>query len=430
MRYDPIDRNLFISNRKRLAEKLLPNSIAVINSNYIMPTNADGTMRFKQNSDLFYLTGIEQEDTTLVLYPDSPNEKLREVLFIKEKNAEIEKWEGYMLSKDDASDISGIEKIDPDNKLEDILYRIIPDSTNIYLNSNEHKRAVIKIDGRDAQFLQYLKNKFPLHNYLRLAPVLQSLRVIKSPIETELIKRACELTAKGYRRVLEFVKPGLMEAEIEAEYAHEFIRNNSYYADYSPIIASGKNACILHYHSNHNECNAGELLLMDVGASYANYNADMTRTIPVNGKYSERQKNVYNAVLRVMRAVIHLMKPGALMKDINTETEKLIEKELVDLKLISLDDIKNAPEGEPVFKRYYYHSVGHFLGLDVHDVGVMHEPLKAGMVLTCEPGIYIKEEGIGVRLENNILLTENGSIDLLASAPVEAEEIEQIMNTK
>ena len=430
MRYQKIENTLFIQNRERLKKQLLPNSIAVFNSNDVLPTNADGTMPFKQNNDLFYLTGIEQEETILLLFPDSPDKNFKEVLFIRDINEDLTTWEGSKLTPIEASDISGIKVIRFVSEFDKLFNYLMGDAVNVYLNTNEHKRSTSEVETRDDRFIKKCKSKYPLHNYIRVAPVMYRLRTIKSDIEISLLKKACELTEKGFRRVLKFVKPGVSEAEVEAEFIHEFIRNNGAPADYDPIIASGIDSCTLHYIKNNKVCKAGDVLLIDFAASYANYNADMTRTIPVNGKFTRRQKQVYNAVLRVQRRTRKLMVKGKLLFTLFEETRRLIEKELVDLKLLTTKDIKNQDPEKPASFKYYPHNVSHFLGLDVHDVGYFHEPLKPGMVLTCEPGIYIREEGFGIRLENNILITNKGNIDLFENIPIEADEIEKLMNKK
>ncbi len=424
MVYPEIKSSFFKTNRKKFSTLLKGNSLAVVNSNDIMPSNADGLMKFKQNSDLFYLTGIMQEETILVLYPDSKEEKYKEILFIRDYNPELEVWEGRKLSPDEAKKISGIETVIELSKFYRVFHDMISKVENVYLNTNEHDRADNIVESRDMRFIKSCKVEYPLHNYLRLAPLIYSLRVIKSPVEIELTKEACRLTEKGFRRVLNFVKPGVTEFEIEAEYAHEFISSGSSFADYEPIIASGENSCFLHYEKNDRTCNDGDILLMDVAAGYSNYNADMTRTIPVNGRFTKRQREIYDAVLRTLKGTIAEMKPGKSVEEVIKAARELTGKELVDLGLLTTNDIKDINNKSKEFKKYYPHEVSHFLGLSVHDVGLFDEPMKAGMILTCEPGIYIREEKLGVRLENNILITENGNVDLMFSIPLEAEEIE------
>lgn len=430
MRNYKIETVFFEQNRKRLSKLLKPNSVAIVNANDIMPTNADGTMKFKPNSDLFYLSGIVQEESILMLYPDSKTDKNREILFIRDFNPDLETWEGKKLSTDEAKKISGISHVLPLTRFEHHLHDVITQCDHFYLNSNEHDRAKNIVEDRDLRFARYLKERYPLHNYQRLAPLLYELRVIKQPIEIDLTKQACELSGKGFIRVLKFVKPGVYEFEIEAEYAHEFIRNGEGFADYEPIIASGENSCFLHYVKNDKPCRDGDVLLMDVAACSLLYNADMTRTIPVNGKFTKRQRQVYNAVLRAMRGTVAEMKPGISVAALELIARELIAKELVDLKLVTRADVKDIKTKSPNFKKYYPHDVSHFLGLAVHDVGDFFDKMKPGMILTCEPGIYIREEGLGIRIENDILITKNGNKDLMDGIPVEAEEIEDIMNSR
>ena len=425
-----IDNNLFIGNRKKLSSQLKPNSLALVNANDYMPTNADGTMHFKQNTDLFWLTGVNQEETVLILFPDSPDPKMKEILFLRETSDLIAVWEGKKLSKKEATEVTGIENVMWLSDFPRVFRALVTDCDNIYLQSNEHKRAEIIVETRNARFIESCKKEYPLHNFMRLAPIINRLRMIKSPIEIDLLQKACDLTEKGFRRVLKFTKPGVTEYEIEAEFAHEFIRNGGGFADYYPIIASGPGACVLHYIKNDEVCKDGDLILIDTGAIYGNYNADMTRTIPVNGKFTKRQKAVYNAVLRIMKSTIKLMVKGAIWKEIQAETEMNTEKELVDLRILKMRDIKKQDPNSPLYKKYFMHNVSHFLGLDVHDVGYFQLPYKPGMVFTVEPGIYIPEEGIGIRLENNIKITEKGNFDLMRNIPLEVEEIEELMSKK
>lgn len=423
-----INSSFFINNRKKLVSLLADNSAVVINSNDIMPSNADGSMKFIQNSDLFYLTGIMQEESILLLNPGNMNEENREILFIRDYNPDLEVWEGRKLSPEKAAEISGIKNVIELSRFYDVLHDIMCHTEKIYLNTNDHDRAANRVESRDMRFIEYCKKHYPVHTYHRISPLIYSLRMYKSPEEVELIQKACDITGEGFKRLLKFVKPGVMEYEVQAELAHEFIRRGTSFADYEPIIASGENACFLHYIKNDDPCNDGDILLLDIAAGWANYNADMTRSIPVNGKFSTRQKEIYNAVLRAMRGTIAEMKPGKTVRDINMITRELLAKELVDLKLLKTDDVKDIKKKSPQFKKYYPHDVSHFLGLGVHDVGIFDEPLKEGAVLTCEPGIYIREEKLGIRIENDILITAAGNRDLMASIPVEADDIENIMN--
>ncbi|HMV10920.1 MAG TPA: aminopeptidase P family protein [Cyclobacteriaceae bacterium] len=432
MRYKQINKSLFVNNRKRLASELKPGSVAVFNSNDIMPTNADGTMRFRQNSDLFYLTGVDQEETILLLFPDHPEKKFREVLFLRETSELIATWEGHKLTKDEARALSGIETILWTTDFHRVLNTALTmgGAEFIYLNTNEHYRAEVAVETRDSRFIQWCREKYPLHKYERVAPIMSKLRAVKSKEELDQMQAACDITNKAFRRVLRFVKPGVKEYEIEAEFIHEFLRNGSRGFAYEPIIASGANSCVLHYVENNKACKAGDVLLLDVGAEYGNYNADMTRTIPVNGKFTKRQKDVYDAVLRIKRAAMKLLKPGVLYYDYHKEVQKITEAELIRLKLIDKADIKNQNPAKPLFMKYFMHGTGHHLGLDVHDTGNMYSKMQLGMVWTVEPGIYIKEEGLGVRLENNVVIEKNGVRDLMKNIPIEAEEIEDLMNSK
>jgi Xaa-Pro aminopeptidase len=427
MKYNPINSQLFIENRERFAKKLKPNSLAVFNSNDLLPSNADGNLLFLQNTDLFYLSGIDQEESILVIFPDAKNAAHREVLFLKETNEHIAVWEGHKYTKAEATATSGIKTIYWLSQFEVIFKKLITESEHVYLNTNEHLRATIETETRDARFLKWCKTHYPLHQYNRSAPIMHHLRAIKSAYEIELIQQACNITEKGFRRLLSFVKPGVMEYEIEAELIHEFVRNRSRGFAYNPIIASGKSSCVLHYIENNKVCKDGDILLLDVAAEYGNYMSDLTRTVPVNGKYTKRQKEVYNAVLRVMRAATSLLSVGNLIEENQKAVGQLIEKELVDLGLLKTDDIKKQDPNLPLYKKYFMHGTSHFLGLDVHDVGDFSRKLEEGMVFTCEPGIYIPEEDIGVRIENNILVTKNGPIDLMANIPIEADEIEALM---
>ncbi len=432
MKYAPIPFKLFSDNRKRFSKFLRPGSIAVFNSNDIMPTNADGSMTFRQNSDLFYLSGVDQEDSILVVFPDSWEEKHKEVLFLKETNEKIAIWEGAKLTKEKAVEVSGVKTVYWLSEFERIFKTLVCEAKTIYLNSNEHLRAVVEVETRDSRFIQWCKRNYPLHVYERSAPIMHELRSLKSETEIQLIRQACAITEKGLRRILKFIKPGVMEYEIEAELTHEFLYNRSRGHAYSPIIASGKNACVLHYIDNDKKCEKGDVILMDFGAEYANYASDLTRCAPVGGRFTIRQKAVYNAVLRVMKGATKMLVPGTILKDYHKEVGKLMEKELVGLGLLKMSDLKKeSPETElekKLYRKYFMHGTSHFLGLDVHDVGLWNKPIKEGMVFTCEPGIYIIEEKLGIRLENDILITKKGPVNLMENIPVEAGEIEELMN--
>ncbi|EKB49289.1 aminopeptidase P family protein [Cecembia lonarensis] len=428
MKYQPLPSSLYVKNRTKLVQKLLPKSLAVFHANDIMPTNADGTMRFRQNNDLFYLSGIDQEESILLMCPDFPDPNMREILFLRETNEHIAIWEGHKYTKEEAIEASGIGNIQWLDKFENTLNTLIALSDHVYLNTNEHLRADVQVESRDARFIRKCKERYPLHHYHRVAPIMHELRAIKEKEEIDQLQLACDITEKGFRRILSFVRPGVTEYEIEAEFIHEFTRNRSKGFAYEPIIATGANACVLHYIENKATCKDGELILFDVGAEYGNYNADMTRTIPVNGKFTDRQRKVYDAVLRVQRGAMDILRPGINIQDYHKEVGLMMQSELLNLGLLDQTDIKNQDPKWPAYKKYFMHGTSHHLGLDVHDVGTMHEPIVAGMVFTVEPGIYIREEGLGIRLENDILIQDNGYYDLMRNIPIEAEEIEDLMN--
>jgi len=428
MRYSQIDKSLFIENRLHLSQLLKPKSLVILNSNDIMPTNADGTMGFRQNTDLFYLSGVDQEETILLIFPEHPDEKFREVLFVRETNDLIAVWEGEKLTKDQAREVSGIKTVYWTHQLESIFGQIVFEAENVYLNTNEHTRNDSVVQTREARYVREFREKYPVHQLVRLAPLMHKLRAIKNPLEIALIQTACNITKLGFDRLLKFVKPGVQEYEIEAELIHEFIRNRSRGFAYNPIIASGANACVLHYIQNDRTCRDGDVLLLDVAAEYANYGSDLTRSIPVNGRFSKRQREVYDAVLRVFKGAKSMLVTGNIWDDYHKEIGKIMESELIGLGLISQEDINKQDPDWPAYKKYFPHGTSHFLGLDIHDVGNKYRRFEPGMVFTCEPGIYIREEGLGIRLENNILITADGNVDLMANIPIEAEEIEDLMN--
>jgi len=427
MRHRTIPSRLFRENRNRLLNLLPAHSLAVVNANDLMPTNADGTLVMYPNSDLFYLTGIEQEESILVLVPQAFDEKQREILFLREPSEHLKIWEGHKLTKQEAQRISGIRNVQWLSAFPSQFHGLMCEAEAVYLNSNEHKRAVIEVETRDARFVRDCLRRYPLHDYQRLAPRMHELRTKKSKEEIELIQHACRITRDGFLRVLRMVKPSVNEAEVEAEFAHEFIRQKARFA-YSPIIASGANACVLHYLQNDQTCRRNDLLLLDVGAAYANYSADMTRTIPVKGRFSRRQKQVYRAVLRVLRHMIAATVAGKLHRDWQKEAEAVMQEELLGLGLLKQSDIRRQSPERPALKKYFMHGLGHVLGLDVHDVGLMNQPFAPGWVMTVEPGIYIPEENLGVRLENDILVTDGTPVDLMADIPIEPEEIEDLMH--
>ena len=427
VRYDPIDPQFFIRNRDRLRSLLKPNSIVILRANDILPTNADGTMAFKQNTDLFYLTGVDQEDTVLVMMPDAVDPKDRELLFVKETSELIAIWEGDKLTKEAARASSGIERVEWSASFDSLLHRLVPQADHIYLLTNEHLRASVAVETANARFIKECQRRYPLHRYERLAQAMNRLRITKDPLEIGIIQKACDITEAGFRRVLGFIRPGVGEWEIEAEFIHEFIRRGSRGFAYGPIIGSGKSACVLHYVENDKVCRDGELVLMDVAAEYAGWNSDLTRTVPVNGRFTPRQRDVYNAVLRVVRGSNEILRPGIRPLEYQQQTVEMMERELIGLGLIDAKAAKEQGPDKPLVKKYYMHSTSHHLGLDVHDVFPPHEPFAEGMVFTIEPGIYIREEGLAVRLENDVLIGTDTNFDLMGNIPIEADEIEALM---
>ena len=428
MRYDKIDKNLYINNRKNYLDKVNQNSTSVFVSNEFMPTNADETLHFVQNTNLLYLTGIDQEETFLILAPNFPDKKMREILFIKETSEEISIWEGNKLTKKEAQEISGIKTVMWNDTFENILNLILAESNEIYLDKNEHIRSSTKIQTPQDRFILDIQRRYSSYKIKRSYPILSDLRMIKDKTEINLIQMACDITEKGFRRILRYVEPGIWEFDIEAEFIHEFIKNRSKGFAYQPIIATGINACSLHYNENKTKCKSGELILMDVAAEYANYKSDMTRTIPVNGKFTNRQLEIYNAVLNVKNEATNILRPGISINDYHKEVGKIMESELIKIKLIDKVDVKNQDPKNPLFKKYFMHGTSHHIGLDVHDVGNFYVDLKPGNVFTVEPGIYIREENIGVRLEDNILIGDNDNINLMENIPILPDEIEDIMN--
>jgi Xaa-Pro aminopeptidase len=428
MRYQPINPSLYKENRKRLAAQLKPSSIAILQSNDIPVTNADGTSAFVQNADILYLTGIDQEETILVMCPSLNEGKHKEILFIKETSELIAIWEGSKYTKEQARAATGIEHVYWVHEFESVLTTLVFLAEHIYLNTNEHIRASIETESRNARLIKWCMAKYPLHKYERLAPIMQDLRSIKSPIEVEVIQQACNITEMGFRRLLKFVKPGVWEYEIEAELAHEFLRNRSKGFAYTPIIASGYNACVLHYIQNDAQCKDGDVLLMDVAAEYANYKSDLTRSIPVNGKFTQRQKDIYNAVLNVFNFAKTRLIVGNIMNDYQKEVGECMQEELIKVGLLDAAEVKKQDPEKPLYKRYFMHGTSHHLGLDVHDLGDKYKKFQAGMVFTIEPGIYIREENLGIRLENNFLITEKGNVDLMANIPILADDIESEMH--
>ena len=426
MKYSQINPNLFINNRNLLSAKLEENSIAIFNANDIMPTNSDGTMPFKQNSDLFWLSGVDQEESVLAIVKN--NNQVQEMLFLKETNEHIAIWEGAKLDKELAQKNSGVKKIYWLNQMDEVLNINIEKANKVYLNKNIHSRSTSEVETRDDRFRKTLTKRHPKKEIVEVAPIMHELRFIKSEIEIELMKHACDITEKGLRRILPIIKPGIMEYQIEAELMHEFLSNRSAGFAYQPIIGSGVDSCVLHYIDNNKMCKDGDVLLMDFGAEYANYASDLTRTVPVNGRFSERQKNVYNAVHRVMEEATNMLRPGTDHKKMQQEVIKIMEEELIGLGLFDKEDVKRQDPSKPMYKKYFMHGTSHSLGLDVHDVGDTSTPMQPGMVFTCEPGIYIREEGIGIRLENDVLVTSGDPDDLMKNIPIDYQEIESLMN--
>ena len=428
MKYAPIDPALFVQNRSKLATRLRKNSIAIIHAADIMPRSADGVLPFIQNADLFYLTGVEQEDTILMLFPDAVEEKHREILFLRETTEHIRVWEGDKLTIEQAQVATGVKTVLWNHEFPQLLRTLGMQADTIYLPINEHVRASQYVETADLRFVKHCQSIFPLHRYERLAPIIYELRCVKSPLEIALLQEACDMTDAGFRRLLGYVRPGVWEYEIEAELAHEWMRRRSRGFAYPPIVASGVNACVLHYVTNDHQCQDGDMLLLDVAAEYANYNADMTRTIPVNGRFTKRQRQVYDAVLQVFRACYSLIKPGVQLREYQKQVEAEMQEQLCMIGLLKPEDVAKQNPEKPLLKQYFPHGTSHHLGIDVHDVSPPNYALRPGMVLTIEPGIYIREENLGVRLENNILITEHGITDLMANIPIEAEEIEDLMN--
>ena len=429
MKYHKIDTQLFLKNRANFATEMKPNSLAVFNSNDIYPISADSTMPFEQHRDIFYLCGVDQEESVLFLFPDCPNENLREVLFVRETNEHIAVWEGEKLTKEAAFKISGIKTVFWLEDLDNVLFEMATLCDTFYLNTNEHYRANVVTETREDRFTKELFLKYPAHSVAKSNPILQKLRAVKDKIELDLMQYACNITEKGFRSVLDFVKPGVWEYEIEAELLHKFVRNRSKGFAYTPIIASGKNANVLHYIDNNQQCKNGDLILLDVAAEYANYSSDLTRTIPVSGKFSHRQRAVYNAVNYVKKEATKMLLPGVLWKEYQVEVGKIMTSELLKLGLLDKADVQNEDKKSPAYKKYFMHGTSHHLGLDTHDYGLLNEPMQANMVFTVEPGIYIPEEGFGIRLEDDVVVQEKGApFNLMGNIPIEADEIENLMN--
>ena len=428
-KYLPIPSSLFVKNRKKFAEKMKPKSLAVFNSNDIYPVSADSTMPFSQHRDIFYLSGVDQEESILVIFPDAHNEEHREILFLRETNEHIAIWEGEKLTKEKATEVSGVKTVYWLGEFDRIFYGLMNEAENIYLNRNEHYRAVLEVETREDRFIKKIKKEFPLHEILRSNPILQRLRSVKEPEELELIQKACNITEKGVRRLLSFIKPGVWEYEIEAELMHEFLRNRSKGFAYTPIIASGNNANVLHYIANNMQCKDGDVILLDVGAEYANYSSDLTRVIPVNGRFTDRQKQIYNAVLKMKEEATQLLVPGNNWHDYHKECGKIYTSIFLNLGLLDKADVQNEDPKWPAYKKYMMHGTSHHLGLDTHDYGVLTDSFVENMVFTVEPGIYIPAEGLGMRLEDDVVIQNSGEPkNLMKNIPLAAEEIEELMN--
>ena len=429
MKYDRIDKHLYIQNRAKFVQHMDSNSLAVFNSNDIYPVSADSTIPFQQHRDILYLSGVDQEESILVLFPDSKNEAHKEVLFLKETSELIAVWEGEKLTKENAFEVSGIKTVYWLNQFPVMFKQMMAEATAVYVNTNEHLRANTEVQTREDRFIVKLKSDYPAHTTRKSAPIMHRIRSVKEALELELMQKACKITESGIRRLLSFIQPGVWEYEIEAELAHEFLRKRSNGFAYTPIIASGKNACVLHYIENNQICLDGDVILLDIGAEYANYSSDLTRCIPVNGRFTERQRNVYNAVLHVKKEAEKLLVPGTMMAEYHKEVGLLMENQLLGLGLIDKTDIKNQKAEWPAYKKYFMHGTSHFIGLDTHDVGLWNEPIQAGMVFTCEPGIYIPEEGLGIRLEDDLVVQASGQpFNLMKDIPLEAAEIEDLMH--
>lgn len=429
MKYFPIDQNLFIKNRKKFMAQMKPKSIAVFNSNDVYPIGADSTMPFEQARDIFYLSGADQEETILLLFPDALDKKHREILFVRETNEHIAVWEGEKLTKEQATAVSGIETVYWLTDFDKVFFDLMTEADTIYFNTNEHYRQSVETETREDRFIQKCKQDFPAHQWAKSNPILQQIRGVKEPEEIALMQTACDITEKGFRRILGFVKPGVWEYEMEAEFLHEFVRNRSKGFAYTPIIASGANANVLHYVENNQQVKDGDMILMDLAAEYANYSSDLTRTIPANGKFTDRQKAVYSAVLRVKDQATKMLVPGTLWAEYHKEVGKIMTSELLGLGLLDKADVQNEDSQWPAYKKYFMHGTSHHIGLDTHDYGELKTPMKANMVFTVEPGIYIPKEGMGIRLEDDVVIQEKGEpFNLMRNIPIEIEEIEELMN--
>ncbi|MDB9874152.1 aminopeptidase P family protein [Flavobacteriaceae bacterium] len=431
MKYLPISPQLFTKNRLKFSQQMQAQSIAVFNSNDVFSTGADSTLPFEQHRNIFYLSGVDQEESILILFPSASKEAHREILFVKETNDHIAVWEGAKLSKSQATASSGVQTVYWLKEFDSIFPTLMAEASSFYFNNNDHYRQAVEMETRDDRFLKMIKSTYPNHEIVPNFPIMESIRGVKEPEEIALMQTACDITEKGFRRALGFIKPGVMEYEIEAEFIHEFLRNRSKGFAYTPIIGSGYNACVLHYIENNQACKDGDMLLMDVGAEYANYASDMTRTIPVNGRFTARQKAVYQAVLDVKNAATTLLIPGTIWKDYHVEVGKMMTSQLLGLGLIDKADVQNEDPKWPAYKKYFMHGTSHHMGLDTHDFGALETPMTANMVFTVEPGIYIPNEKMGIRLEDDVVIQAEGPpLNLMQQIPIEVEEIETLMQSR
>ena len=429
MKYHSIDSGLFVKNRIKFAAQMQSSALAVFNSNDVFSTGADSTLPFHQHRNIFYLSGVDQEESILILFPDAKNSMHKEILFLKETNEHIAIWEGSKLSKKQATEVSGVQTVYWLSDFDSIFDILMKEAEIVYFNNNNHYRKAVEMETREDRFIKRVKSNYPKHRIENNFSIMESLRGVKEPEEIKLIRKACNITEKGFRRVLGFVEPGVMEYEIEAEYVHEFLKNRSKGFAYTPIIGSGYNACVLHYIENNQRCNDGDMLLMDVGAEYANYSSDMTRTIPVNGRFTARQKAVYQAVLNVKNEATKMLVSGTIWEAYHKEVGKIMTSELLGLGLLDKAAVQNQDPKKPAYKKYFMHGTSHHMGLDTHDYGLLDEPMTENMVFTVEPGIYLPDEGFGVRLEDDVVIQSSGEpINLMKDIPIEIEEIEELMN--
>ena len=428
MRYQPLSAATYREHRARFRQQMEKGGLAIFHSNDVMPTSADGHLPFKQATDILHLTGIDQEETVLLIFPDAVDAKDREILFVRETNEHIAIWEGAKFTQKEATDLSGIATVLWTSAYEATVKRLMPQAEKLYLNSNEHLRQGNEVETREERLNKVLRERYPLHELKRSAPIMHRIRSVKTAEEVAQMRKAVAITGKAFQRVCGFLKPGVKEYEIEAEITHEFLRNGSRGHAYTPIIASGYSACVLHYITNDQVCQDGDVILMDFGCEYGGYASDLTRCLPVNGRFTDRQRAVYNAVLRVKNEATSLLRPGTILAEYHKEVGRIMESELIGLGLLDKTDVKHQDPEKPLYKKYFMHGTSHFLGLDVHDVGLWNQPIAEGMVFTVEPGIYLREEKLGIRLENDVLVTSGAPDDLFKDIPVEAEAVEELMH--